>query len=145
MRNGQVAQNDCEPSSNAPGTDVFFIKCCLSSGGNDMRRRLRKKKRLGEFRELGFDVSYLPVAGTTESDNERFLDAFIESAVEANGLACSGGGFPGRTMEFFVTRSGLRPSTTEGDRRLVHAWLEARPDVASFTVGGLRDAWYGHD
>lgn len=110
-----------------------------------MRRRLRKKKRLGEFREFGFDVSYLPVVGITESDSERLLDAFIESLVEANRLACGGGGFHGKTMEFFVTRSELRQSATEGDRRVVHAWLEARPDIESFTVGGLRDAWYGHD
>ena len=106
-----------------------------------MRRRLRKKRRVGEFQEFGFDVTYTPTAECTEPNRDKLLDAFIEQAIEANGLQCGGGGVV--TMEFFVTRVKRRSSATEADRLVVQQWLESRPDVVSFDIGGLRDAWYG--
>ncbi len=107
-----------------------------------MRRRLRKKRRVGEYQEFGFDATYTPATGLSASDCNKLLDAFIEQAIEANGLACGGGGL--KTMKFFVTRMKRRGSATEADRLIVQHWLQSRPDVASFNVGGLRDAWHGH-
>jgi uncharacterized protein YggL (DUF469 family) len=108
----------------------------------DMRRRLRKKRRVGEFQEFGFDVTYTSSAELSASDRDRLLDAFIEQAIEANGLACGGGGF--ETMEFFVTRMKCRTSATETDRLVVQRWLESCLKVVSVKVGELRDSWYNH-
>ena len=106
-----------------------------------MRRSLRKKRRVGEFQEFGFDATYTPATELSAYDCDKLLEAFIEQAIEANGLACGGGGFV--RMEFFVTRMKRRRSATDADRRIVQNWLESRADVVSFNIGGLRDAWYG--
>jgi uncharacterized protein YggL (DUF469 family) len=54
-----------------------------------MRKRLRKKKHVGEFQELGVELEMTLRAGV---DFDEFLDAFLCDAVEANGLAFGGGG-----------------------------------------------------
>lgn len=110
-----------------------------------MRRRLRKKRRVGEFQEIGFNVTYTPRTGLNNSDGDKLLDAFIEHAIEANNLAAGGGGFPTMPMTFFVTSANRRGSATEADQKAVATWLESCTDIASFEVGALRDAWYGHD
>ena len=57
-----------------------------------MNRRLRKKKRVGEFQELGFEVSYRIAPQVPEDARNELLWRFIIEAVEANGLAVGGGG-----------------------------------------------------
>ncbi len=54
-----------------------------------MRKRLRKKKHLKEFREYGVSLVVEIHDGT---EFHAFLDDFILKAVEANGLAFGGGG-----------------------------------------------------
>jgi hypothetical protein len=99
-------------------------------------RRLRKKLRVGEFQELGFAISFQFHSGISESDTERFWDAFITEAIERHGLAYGGG------EEGFVTLWG-RGSVTEGHRELLRAWLASRAEVASFQIGFRVDAWHG--
>ena len=106
------------------------------------KRRLRKKLRVGEFQELGFDVTYTSKAELTALERDKLLDAFVECAIEASELAAGGGGIT--TMNFFVASSKRRGSATEMHRQVVATWLSSRADVASFEVGVLRDAWYDH-
>ncbi|MDM4770840.1 50S ribosome-binding protein YggL [Solimonas sp. SE-A11] len=105
-----------------------------------MKRRLRKKKRLGEFQELGFGISFTPAAPLSENERAALLWAFIEHAIEANGLNAGGGGLS--SMEFFVTSAMRRGSATDAQRDAVQAWLRSRTDVSAFTVGQLVDAWH---
>jgi uncharacterized protein YggL (DUF469 family) len=72
-----------------------------------MRRRLRKKKRLGEFVELGFSVhvEFLPSLDNTGFD--AFLDRWID-AIEARGLLFGGGGRQD-SFEGFVTPKPIAP------------------------------------
>jgi uncharacterized protein YggL (DUF469 family) len=103
-----------------------------------MRRRLRKKKHLGEFKQLGFDME-----GDLRPDLPRpEEDAFIERLlqfVEARDLGFGGsvgrGAFGG-----FVSRD--RGSSTEDDRTACATFLESDPAVMRHEVGALRDAWY---
>jgi hypothetical protein len=55
-----------------------------------MKRRLRKKKRLGEFRELGFEIRADLRDGIEDADFEAFMDRWI-GVVDARQLAFGGG------------------------------------------------------
>ena len=104
-----------------------------------MKKRLRKKLHLGEFREFGFEVGFRLSEDLDESGLDRFWDSFIGEAIEAWGLMC--GGACGRVWDVFVTRPGRR-SATEQDQRDVAGWLEQRPDVSGVQIGPLIDAWH---
>lgn len=108
-----------------------------------MNRRLRKKKRLGEFQELGFEVTYSLPQGTSQEERVTFLWSFLEEAAEANGLLAGGGGSD--PAHFFVVSAKRRGSATEEQRIAVSEWLAKNPRVAAFNVGPLRDAWHGWD
>jgi hypothetical protein len=99
-------------------------------------RRLRKKLRVGEFQELGFEVSFELRPELAEDQLLAFWDAFILEAIERNGLAYGGG-----TQGF--CSSWRRGSTTETHRELLRSWLSSRAEVSSVTVGPLMDAWHG--
>lgn len=104
-----------------------------------MKKRLRKKLRVGEFSELGFELRITLAAGLSEIEREDAIDAFIAQAIEANELAV-GGGY-GEVWNFFVTRAGVG-SVTPSEREAVVAWLEAEPRFARVEASPLLDAWY---
>ncbi len=108
-----------------------------------MRKRLRKKKHLHEFRQLGFCVSFTFLEPLSARDRNTFLDEFLRDAIEANGLQFGGGG-PDNTWQGFVALDERNGSATEEHRQAVAKWLEKHPQVASCEVGPLVDAWYGH-
>jgi uncharacterized protein YggL (DUF469 family) len=104
-----------------------------------VKKRLRKKLRLGEFQELGFEVRFRLPDDFNEADLDAFWDAFIAEAIEGAGLMCGGG--CGREWDVFVSRS-QRQSATEEDRRAIAAWLEGHGQIADIHIGPLVDAWY---
>lgn len=99
-------------------------------------RRLRKKLHLGEFQQLGFEVSITlkPDLGIDALD--RLLDDFILDAIERNDLAYGGG-----TDGGFIS-TWNRGSASETHRTMVENWLSRRPEVVSVRLGTLVDAWY---
>lgn len=97
-------------------------------------RRLRKKLRVGEFQQFGFEVSFR-LREVRDDQLVDFWDAFILDAIERNGLAFGGG------TNGFVHPWG-RGSANESHRELVRTWLTARPEVVSAQVGPLIDAWH---
>ncbi|MGC4083001.1 MAG: 50S ribosome-binding protein YggL [Vicinamibacterales bacterium] len=106
-----------------------------------MKRRLRKKKRLGEFQELGFEVSYRVRSDVSEEDRETLIWNFLQEGIEGNDLRAGGGG--GESPEFFVVSARRRGSVTDAQRRAVGDWLSKTSRITAFNVGPLRDAWYG--
>lgn len=108
--------------------------------GKIRKRRLRKKRRVGEFQEFGFDVHFKIHADVADPGHEQVLDDFILEAIEAHGLAAGGGGR--EVMDFFVTSARRRGSATNNDRQAVEAWLRNRGELIAHHVGELRDAWY---
>jgi uncharacterized protein YggL (DUF469 family) len=104
-----------------------------------MKKRLRKKMRLAEFREFGFEVSFQLPDDLDQADLYRFFDSFITEAIEGRGLMCGGG--CGQVWDVFVTRHG-RGSANEEDRHGVAAWLQQYPHVTDVQVGPLTDAWH---
>lgn len=99
-------------------------------------RRLRKRLLVGEFQEFGFEVRFQFHGKPDDKQTSRFWDTFILEAIERNGL-----GFGGGDTEGFVT--AVRGSATEAHRQAVEAWLRARAELSSVTVGPLVDAWHG--
>jgi len=104
-----------------------------------MKKRLRKKKHIGEFQELGFEVDGDLRPGMERDDVGAFTDRFL-AHIEARKLAF-GGGIGGGDFGGFVARFG-RGTATNDDRASVAAFLASDPDVTRHVVGELRDAWY---
>jgi len=96
-----------------------------------MKKRLRKKLRLQEFRQMGFYVDFdinLPL----EEDWSPLWVAFGKF-LKTQGLI---------TECCYMTRPG-RDSTTDTDREAVAAWLQQQPGVSNLKVWPLDDAWHG--
>jgi uncharacterized protein YggL (DUF469 family) len=83
---------------------------------------------LGEFQELGFELTFRILGSEgTEQETDRLFE-FLEGAIEANGMYFSGVGTNGRWSG--VVHSPNRPGTptTDARREMVIAWLRARTD-----------------
>ena len=106
-----------------------------------MKRRLRKKKRVGEFQEFGFEVSFDLSVGLGQSERNTLINRFITEAIEANGLQFGGGG--DQHWQGFATVNRTRGSATEQHRQAVYRWLKKEGNVGNIHVGTMRDAWYG--
>jgi len=104
-----------------------------------MHKRLRKKLRLGEFRQFGFELTFALPPTATVPELDQFWDRFILGFIEARGLMC--GGACGRAWSVFVTPERRR-SATEHDRAAARDWLADQPDVRDVSVGPLVDAWH---
>jgi uncharacterized protein YggL (DUF469 family) len=109
-----------------------------------MKKRLRKKLRLNEFREMGFLLGYRYAADKSESDRYELLENFLEKAIETNGLLCIG--FPKETednqFEAFVMVDEPRGSVNEEQRSAVMDWLKAEGEISAYHASPLMDAWY---
>jgi uncharacterized protein YggL (DUF469 family) len=103
-----------------------------------MRKRLRKKRHMGEFRKWG-----VPIAVRLRHPNgfDDFLDAFIAQAIEAHGLAFGGGGHEDRLTG--VIEVGTMTDPIEARLQPIRRWLEARADIEAYVVGALVDLWHG--
>lgn len=98
-------------------------------------RRLRKKLRVGEFQEFGFEYELTWPSRLSVEEQERFIDQLLADVVEPRGLSVGGGMNAG-----FI--SARRGSPSEQDRAAFEAWLRRWPGVLAVEVGPLRDAWY---
>ncbi len=103
-----------------------------------MKKRLRKKRHIGEFKEWGVSVA---VCVKKEADFSDFLYDFIEQAVDC--VDCYfAGGEETDCFEGFV-ELGKGSDTPEEKLQEICAWLSARTDVAKYATGRITDAWYG--
>jgi uncharacterized protein len=105
-----------------------------------MKKRLRKKKRLGEFREDCFEIEFSIEPPHSAAEDEAFWDDFI-GMIEDRELQFGGGGslHDGRGC-VEVEQQG--PVASE-HRHAVIDWLAQRPRVTELNAGPLRDANYG--
>jgi len=106
-----------------------------------MRKRLRKKKRVGEFQELCFELRAELRSDLDNAQLGAFVDRLLDT-VEGRRLSFGGGAGRNQLLEGVVTRDG-RGSTTEEDRAALTAFLEADGIVVRHDVGALQDAWHG--
>ena len=107
-----------------------------------MKKRLRKKYRVGEYQEFGFALELELAQEGKGGEAPEMLQRFLNDAVEANQLCASGGGH-GNKWQFFLCSCTRHGSVTEEQRQQVMNWLAGAPGLASHLVGPLVDAWYG--
>jgi uncharacterized protein YggL (DUF469 family) len=107
-----------------------------------MRKRLRKKKRIGEFHEFGFKAGFRFSDQLTNSARNNLLNRFIEDAIEKNGLQYGGGG-DGNEWNGFVVLNKPRGSTHERHRQEIENWFINEAEVKEYYLTDMFDAWYG--
>jgi uncharacterized protein YggL (DUF469 family) len=104
-----------------------------------VKRRLRKKKRLGEFADWCFELDAKFTPPLEEHQLDQLCDRMTEE-VEAAGLTFGGGGNT-CTWRSIVQFGERQPD--EDDRLYFHGWFRRQPNVSSCNVGSIRDANYG--
>ena len=105
-----------------------------------MKKRLRKKLYLGEFKELGFEIAVDLAEGMNDEKLDAFIATFGEEALDKNDLDFEGG--VNASALFGLIILSKRGSVSEKQRSDIEAWLKGRTEVKSVTVGELVDAWY---
>ena len=103
-----------------------------------MRKRLRKKKHIGDYTEWG---RQLVITRNRRDGFDEFLDAFIEEAIEANGCYCGGGGKEDKLD--VVVELGRNLSDADLKKNHIIKWLISRPDVKGWKIGEVFDIWHG--
>jgi uncharacterized protein YggL (DUF469 family) len=86
-------------------------------------RRLRKKLRVDEFQEMGFDISFNFPVGTAEETIDAVVDALIDEVIEPRKLAFAGSGH--LAWEGMICTQQLGKCTDE-DRSAVQTWLQGK-------------------
>jgi len=102
------------------------------------KRRLRKKLRVGEFREYGLHFGF--TLDESKIDFDTALNQWIDF-VERQSWGFGGGGMSDQ-ISGFVTQFS-RGSLTDKDQAALKTWFEAQAWIKTFTVGDLVDAWHG--
>ncbi len=103
------------------------------------KRRIRKKYRIGEFTEYGFNIDALFAAGVTDEDG-KILDAAI-TQIESMNLCC-GGGCSNEAIHLFVSPTRRCTTATLADCEAIREWLLANPSIDHVDIGPLVDAWW---
>ena len=101
-----------------------------------MNRRLAKKKRKGDYIQLGFHVDVLFKPEITDDAIDAFADSFI-LLVESLKMYCGGGwNFTAKTLGLFVysgqplgKSKRMQRSATPEERQIVSDWCHARIDI----------------
>ncbi|MBO2636276.1 YggL family protein [Shewanella algae] len=101
-------------------------------------RRLRKKLRVDEFQELGFDVSWRFADSVSEEQIDPLVDRFIDEVIEPRGLGFHGGGH--REWEGIIATQRIG-KCTEDDRSAVKAFWDAQP-ISELEITELYDIWW---
>lgn len=101
-----------------------------------MRRNHRVRGRLGpeDARQFGFPFRIVFASGADTERAEQALRALLSEALAPASLEAAGTAREGR-FQGFVTRR--RESATLEDRRALHRWLRACPEVREFHLGSL--------
>jgi uncharacterized protein YggL (DUF469 family) len=103
-----------------------------------MKKRHRKKKHVGEYTEWG---RQFVITRNRRDGFDDFFDAFIEEAIEANGLYCGGGGKESRLN--VVVELGRDLTQADEKTNLIVEWLKSRLDVKEWRMGEVFDVWHG--
>jgi len=101
--------------------------------------RLRKKLRVDEFKELGFEVSWKFPQGTDNDKIDSIIDGLINDVIEANALGFAGGG--DLEWEGIVCTQSIGQCTDE-QRVAVKNYLEGQ-SLENVEVTELFDLWWG--
>ena len=102
-------------------------------------RRLRKKLRVDEFQEFGFDITWTFNESVSEEDIDNLVDQFITEIIEPRNLGFHGGGH--KEWEGIIATQDIGKCTPE-DIAAVKGYWESKP-VNDLEVSDLYDIWWG--
>jgi uncharacterized protein YggL (DUF469 family) len=112
-----------------------FVVSKLSDKIAEMHARALKQHHLQEVRQLGFGLDFQSHRHLSWDERlavvRRVIDFLHQGETECKGVLHLGSDFG-----FAVCRRGHR-SATEADRARVEHWLQAQPEIVSYTVGPL--------
>lgn len=100
--------------------------------------RLRKKLRVDEFQELGFDINWTFNSDISESEIDTIVDKFISDVIEARELGFHGGGH--LQWEGIIATQRLG-KCSQDDRAAVSEFWQTQK-VSQVNVGELYDIWW---
>jgi len=101
-------------------------------------RRIRKKLRVDEYQELGFDVAW-KLADDVDSDAvDAFISKFFAEAIEPNGLGFGG---EGDVLWHGLICTQKLGKCTDEHRTSVEKWLKDNGATA-VAVSDLYDVWW---
>lgn len=101
-------------------------------------QRLRKKLRVDEFQELGFDVAW-KFSDDTDSDAiDTFLNRFFDEVIEPNELGFGG---EGDLIWHGLICTQQIGKCTEEHRNIVEKWLKDN-GATTVSVSALYDVWW---
>ncbi len=101
-------------------------------------RRLRKKLRVDEFKELGFDVAWQLKDDITSDELDAFIDKFFAEVIQANELGFGG---EGDTLWHGLICTQKLGSCTDEHRNAVEKWLTDN-GATTVSVSALYDVWW---
>lgn len=101
-------------------------------------RRLRKKLRVDEYKELGFDIAWQFNDDISSDEIDTFIDKFFAEVIQPNGLGFGG---EGDTLWHGLICTQRLGSCTDEHRKAVEAWLTEN-GVKSVDVSDLYDVWW---
>jgi uncharacterized protein YggL (DUF469 family) len=110
-----------------------------------VKKRIRKKKRLGEFSEWGVSVVAKLCIGESDSENvlqitDKILDDFI-AYLEGNGWYCGGSITPRGDFDF-VVEFGRDGGKLSQNIETLTAWLTSNPHLSGVVVSQPINLWY---
>lgn len=108
-----------------------------------MRKRIRKKLNLGEFKETGFEITWKPQE-LSEAEYDRFISEFLD-AIESRGLVFGGGCSTEEIWEGVIARNKRYSCPDAADREFVSDWFKNRTDIKEYTIGHDIDLWYASE
>ena len=101
-----------------------------------MRKRIRKKKHLREFKEFGcaLQIDFAP-----STDFDAFLDDFIFNAIEKNNMKCmTSGTLNDFDSYIFLGKKDIYQENYDNHKH----WLKSHPSVGDWKISGAVDAWH---
>lgn len=111
------------------------------NGSSSMKKRLKKKKSLGEYAVYGVSIRFR--LGIIPVDQNAFIDDFLENAIDSQNLSFGGGG----RIEWQGVVEPLRPQRIVSEQSIsfLNHWLHQKEEVQHFEISGLWDIHYAQN
>ncbi|QOL26845.1 YggL family protein [Thalassotalea sp. LPB0316] len=110
----------------------------MKKDAKSRNRRIRKKLRVDEFQELGFDVAWKLPDDTTDEAVDTFIDKFFAEVIQERELGFGG---EGDVLWHGLICTQKLGKCTEEDRTAVENWLKAN-GATTVSVSDLYDVWW---
>lgn len=110
----------------------------MKVNAKNRNRRLRKKLRVDEYQELGFDIGFKLDEKSSHEQVDAFINKFFSEAIEPQGLGFGG---EGDTLWHGLVCTQKLGKCTEENRTNVEKWLTTN-GATTVSVSELYDVWW---